>query len=236
MFGQAKNAMTELEDINKNVQNDLTLEERVAKLNADQYRIFQNINNHLTHQQLHEQNGCNCSDFKQLCMFVSGVGGTGKSFLIEAIKSLVNEIWPSDDLTCAIAAPTGLAAFNIGGVTLHMLFQLPVEHEGKTAGYWSLSKIAQKTGLRNLKMIIIDEVSMVSSLNLAYIHLRLEELFGGDTWFGCKNVLFVGDILQLPPVNGSPIFEKVAKKTLANRLGCSTLRCSNTLCTKRTCY
>lgn len=56
------------------------------------------------------------------------------------------------------------------------------------------------TNLRSLKLIIIDEVSMLSNLNLAYIHLRLEELFGGsgDEYFGSMNMLFVGDILQLP--------------------------------------
>ena len=131
-------------------------------------------------------------------MFVSGVGGTGKSFLIETTKALVNNIWPSNDLTCAIAA------FNVGGVTIHRLFQLPIEHDSKTAGYWSLPKTSQKvmkTSLRNVKTIIIDEVSMVSSLNLAYIHLRLEELFGGNDWFGSQNMLFVGDLLQLQPVN-----------------------------------
>ena len=75
---------------------------------------------------------------------------------------------------------------------------------------WSLPKSSQKamrTNLRHLKLLIIDEVSMVSSLNLAYIHLRLQELFGGDEWFGGRNILFVGDLLQLPPVNGAPIFE-----------------------------
>ena len=43
-------------------------------------------------------------------MFVSGVGGTGKLFLIEMIKALVCEEWASKDVTCAITAPTGLAA------------------------------------------------------------------------------------------------------------------------------
>ena len=55
-------------------------------------------------------------------MFVSGVGGTGKSFLIETIRSLVKEMWKDDagdDTTCAVAAPTGLAAYNVGGVTVH---------------------------------------------------------------------------------------------------------------------
>ena len=61
-----------------------------------------------------------------------------------------------------------------------------------------------KTSLRNVKIIIIDEVSIVSSLNLAYIHLRLDELFGCNDWFSSKNMIFVGDLLQLQPVNGNP--------------------------------
>jgi len=63
---------------------------------------------------------------------------------------------------------------------------------------------------------------MLSSLNLAYIHLRLQELFGNTNWFGSKNVLFVGDIMQLPPVNGSPVYTKVQNKVIASRLGCMT--------------
>ena len=78
-------------------------------LNDDQRRICNQIKNHQFHQKQHEDNECQC-EFKPLQMFVSGVGGTGKSFLIETTKALVN-IWPSNDLTCAIAAPTGLAAF-----------------------------------------------------------------------------------------------------------------------------
>ena len=61
--------------------------------------------------------------------------------------------------------------------------------------------------------LIIDEVSMVSSLNLAYIHLRLDEIFAKDEWFGSVNVLFVGDILQLPPVNGGAVFERISNKS-----------------------
>ena len=43
---------------------------------------------------------------------------------------------------------------------------------------------------------------MVLSLNLAYMHLRLEELFSGHDWFGSKSIVCFGDLLQLPPVNG----------------------------------
>ena len=77
-------------------------------------------------------------------MFVSGVGGTGKLFLINVLRDLVADMWPLDKVTCAVSAPTGLAAFNVLGITIYRLLQLQVEHEGKTAGYWSLPKSSQK--------------------------------------------------------------------------------------------
>ena len=72
-----------------------------------------------------------------------------------------------------------------------------------------------RTNLRSLKLIIIYKVSMLSNLNLAYIHLWLEELFSGssDEYFGSINMLFVGDISQLPPVTGSPVFSKLCTVT-----------------------
>ena len=214
LVGEAEAAMHDVHDMDS---DDIDLSERVGMLNEDQRRIFDQVSDHLNHQRRHEVAVCKCKDLKPLHMFVSGVGGTGKSFLIECIRSLVKDMWKDDagdDTTCAVAAPTGLAAYNVGGITVRRLFQLPIEHEGKSAGYWSLSKAAQKvmrTNLRSLKLIIIDEVSMLSNLNLAYIHLRLEELFGGsgDEYFGSMNMLFVGDILQLPPVTGSPVFSKL---------------------------
>ena len=125
---------------------------------------------YLNHQHEHDAAKCNCKDLKPLHVSVSGVGGTGKSFLIETIRSQVKQIWKDNlcnDTTCTVSAPTGLAAHNVGGVTVHRLFQLPIEHEGKTAGYWSLSKDVQKimrTNLNGLKLIIIDEVQCCPAL------------------------------------------------------------------------
>ena len=94
-------------------------------------------------------------------------------------------------------------------MSINVTFMTTCTHEGKTAEYWSLSKESQKvmkTKLRDVKLIIIvNEVSMLSSINLAYMHLRLEELFGDEDWFGCRNVMFVGDILQLQPVSRNPV-------------------------------
>ena len=63
---------------------------------------------------------------------------------------------------------------------------------------------------------------MLSNLNLAYVHLRLDEIFGRDQWFGGVNVLFVGYVLQLPPVNGAPVFDRLTNKSVASKLGCMT--------------
>ena len=230
VVGEANAAMNDVQEMqaNSDDRDNFTLDQRIQMLNADQERIFTQVSNHLQHQYKHDNKLCNCSEFRPLHMFISGVGGTGKSFLIQTIKEQVATIWATkkhDSLTCAVAAPTGLAAFNVGGVTIHRLFQLPIEHEGQTAGYWSLPKASQKimrTTFQNVKLFIIDEVSMLSSLNLVYLHLRLEELFGTDSWFGSMNILFVGDLLQLPAVNGAPVFEALTNKVVLTRLGCMT--------------
>ena len=60
---------------------------------------------------------------------------------------------------------------------------------------------------------------MLSNFNLANIHLRLEELFWSTDWFGSINVMFVGDLLQLPSVNGDPVFSKLNLKAMS-KLGC----------------
>ena len=51
---------------------------------------------------------------------------------------MADGLWETDDLKCAVTAPTGLASFNVGGVTIYRIFWLPIEHEGKEAGYWAL--------------------------------------------------------------------------------------------------
>ena len=219
--------MNDVQELQANCADELSLEKRIEMLNVDQARVFKRISEHLLHQQRHESGVCECSQLQPLHMFVSGVGGTGKSFLIEAMRAQVAAIWKDkhEALLCAVAAPTGLAAFNVGGVTVHRLFQLPIEHERKEAGYWGLPRDSLKimrTTLRDVKLFVIDEVSMLSSLNLAYLHLRLEEVFGTDNWFGSISILFVGDLLQLPPVNGAPVFDKLNTKAVLSKLGCMT--------------
>jgi len=125
----------------------------------------------------------------------------------------------------AITAPTGIAAFNVSGLTIHRLLQLPVEHS-KTPKYRPLSDEALKIvreKLQNVVLLILDEISMVSHITLLYIHLRLAEIFNtndvSNGWFGCKNVLVLGDLLQLPPVFESPVYTPLTSATVQKHAG-----------------
>ena len=73
--------------------------------------------------------------------------------------------------------------------------------------------------LHSVKLIIIDEISMLSNLNFHYVHKQLDALFNRDEWFGGINMLFVGDLLQLSPVNADPVFVSLDTKTTASKLG-----------------
>ena len=75
-----------------NVPDNLSLEERVDMLNTDQKRVYDNIESHLVHQLHHDDGICSCNNLTSKKIFISGVAGTGKSFLIETLKSLVNNV------------------------------------------------------------------------------------------------------------------------------------------------
>ena len=223
--GEATSAMHSVVDLQQNDESGPSFDDLVSSLSVDQSCIFRHVKDHLEHQVRHESDTCKCSDWKPLHMFISGVGGTGKSFLIKTIPTLVSEIWhdKTESLLCAVTAPTGLAAFNVGGVTIHRLLQLPIEHEGRAAAYWRLGKDSLKVMCRSLSqlcLVIIEEVSMLSNLNLAYVHLRLDEIFGRDQWFGGVNVLFA---LWETSCNSHPLMEhRCLNKSVAPKLGCMT--------------
>lgn len=151
------------------------------------------------------------------CMrhFVSGVIGTGKSWLIKTTKAYVTTYLQKK---VAITAPIGISAFNIEGMTIHRLLQLPVEH-GHTPSYRPLSNNVLQTIRHHMKdvlLLIIDEISMAFNITLLYIHLRLCEIYNtadcNDGWFGRLHILVFGDLLQLPPVNEGSPFNQIDSK------------------------
>ena len=74
-------------------------------------------------------NGKLTNQSEPFCLFVSGPGGTGKSYLIKVLKELIHRHCQNINSTIT-TAPTGVAAYNIQGITLHLALSLPVEHKG----------------------------------------------------------------------------------------------------------
>ncbi len=144
-------------------------------------------------------------------VFLTGKAGTGKTTFLRSIVQNTHK-------RCVVAAPTGIAAINAGGVTLHSLFQLPFGsfipenipqpqlHYSKVNTPHSLVRevklTTQKRGLlRELELLIIDEVSMLRADLLDAIDVLLRSVRRNQSApFGGVQILFIGDLLQLPPV------------------------------------
>ena len=147
---------------------------------------------------------------------------SGKSRVTDVINRLVTRDNGANSLPVIVAAPTGLATVNVGGSTIHRVLLLPVEH-GKPADYNRLNQEQLTTvrqTLKSLRLLICDEVSMVSSLTLLYMHLRLTEILNSSEPFGGLSVLFFADLLQLPAVKGNSVFVPLSSWEAKQRIGC----------------
>ncbi len=125
-------------------------------------------------------------------LFVTGPAGTGKS---ELIRLLVENVQTS----AAVCAPTGKAALNIGGRTLHRFFELGIGLLRPDGELRRMSK-AGKERIRNLGLLVLDEISMVRSDLFEAVNRRMQEVLGNRDPFGGVPVVLVGDPYQLPPV------------------------------------
>ena len=146
-------------------------------------------------------------------MFLTGGAGVGKSHLVKTIVQTVTRLFSrhnqENDAHVLVCAPTGAAAYNVSGLTLHSAFLLPV-HSRTSDDYIPLSgeKLANlKEAIGKVKLLVIDEISMVGADMLLTVHRRLCDIMCTDEPFGGITVLAVGDLLQLPPVAQKNVFE-----------------------------
>lgn len=180
----------------------------IQTLNTEQYQVLQTILN-------------SCADFKQnsgirpvnkpmpLHLFISEGAGTGKSHLIKAlyntIQIMLRKEGESLDLPkVLLLAPTGAAAFNIQGFIIHsaLLFSLGNSRKNYNKSSKSLSHEKRnilRMKLSQMKFLIIDEISMVSSDFFIQMH---NILHGGTEDFGGMSIIVFGDMYQLPPIGG----------------------------------
>ena len=165
------------------------------------------------------------NDILPVYHLITGSAGTGKSVLIRSVhQTLLKEFSKQkhlanpDSITVLLAAPTGLAAFNINGTTIHGALGITT-NENKSAEMKPLSdEIKNKYSVRleNLKFMIIDEVSMVGNKMLYKIDQRLKEIKGNyNQNFGGVSILFFGDFNQLRPVKESYVFQPLNTNDLS---------------------
>ncbi|MDP1726964.1 MAG: AAA family ATPase [Bacteroidota bacterium] len=135
-------------------------------------------------------------EYTNECLFITGKAGTGKSTLLRHFAKNTKK-------QCVVLAPTGIAAINVGGATVHSFFRFPFrplvdkdEEITKFAKSSSKFKIIHK-----LETLIIDEVSMLRADLIDAIDYSLR-INGGNINlpFGGKQVVFFGDLFQLEPV------------------------------------
>ena len=125
-------------------------------------------------------------------VYLSGSAGTGKTTFLKYYKN------KHQDKNILLIAPTGIAALNIDGTTIHSTFRFPFKPLVESDIEWWNHK--QKAILRNADLIVIDEVSMVKPDILEAISLSFQKNLKSKKHFGGKQILLIGDIFQLAPV------------------------------------
>lgn len=133
-------------------------------------------------------------------LFLTGKAGTGKTTFLRELKEKCNK-------RMVVLAPTGIAAINAGGVTIHSFFQLPfspfvpeTSFKSKNAEYKFQYRKEHIKIIRSLDLIVIDEISMVRADLLDAVDNVLRKFRDRNRPFGGVQLLMIGDLQQLPPV------------------------------------
>lgn len=126
-------------------------------------------------------------------LFVTARAGAGKSFLIEYIKNNFRG-------RVILTASTGIAANTIGGRTLHSQFLITPHKPDADEAAEKVTSGKRGNALRSARLLIIDEISMVSDALLTCVDNICRIVRGNDKSFGGLQIVVFGDFLQLPPV------------------------------------
>ena len=132
-------------------------------------------------------------------LFLTGKAGTGKTTFLKKLKERSSK-------RMVVLAPTGIAAINAGGVTIHSFFQLPLSpyvpgatFERGENKYFKFSKVKRDI-IRTLDLLVIDEISMVRSDLLDAVDSVMRRYRDYSKPFGGAQLLMIGDLQQLAPV------------------------------------
>ncbi|MCL2026929.1 MAG: AAA family ATPase, partial [Bacteroidales bacterium] len=134
--------------------------------------------------------------FSSKNIFLTGRAGTGKTTFLHHLKA-------HSPKRMIVVAPTGVAAINARGVTIHSFFQLPLSPFLPTHPPEGFNRMFRKEKIniiRSLDLLVIDEISMVRSDVLDAVDAVLRRFRRSSKPFGGVQLLMIGDLQQLPPV------------------------------------
>ena len=157
--------------------------------------------------------------------FLSVGAGVGKSITIGCIYQAIMKYFghhkdlQPDKIHVLLCAPTGKAAHNIGGNTIHSAFCIPVSQGFQFKPLDMQQLNTMRASYHELKLVIIDKISMVGRGMFNFINLRLQEVMGNVHPFGGISVLAVGDMFQLKPVMDAWLFSEVYQSIHMNCIG-----------------
>lgn len=135
-------------------------------------------------------------DSSKQFVFLSGNAGTGKSTVLrEYLQELTDK-----NVNKVVLAPTGIAAMNVGGMTIHKFFELPLAYLTPELAEYSKLSIDKRKVIKALDVLIIDEISMVRSDIMDAIDIRLRMAKELPLPFGGVKIIAVGDLHQIEPV------------------------------------
>ena len=192
------------------VFQDSIISENIRSLNLKQRQVFEVIHK-WSRDYVKNLSSKVMKKVKPFHIFLTGGGGVGKSHLIKTIYMSINKVLMykggnPEKPRILLLAPTGVAAVNIDGTTIHTALGINVG--GKLYPLNDRQRGILRNKLAEVKFIIIDEISMVSNVLLYQVHQRLNVIYGcsAELPFAGLPVLACGDLYQLPPVKGAPIY------------------------------
>lgn len=149
-------------------------------------------------------------------IYISGVGGTGKSWILQQL----HKHFTHAGKCCSLTSTTGVSAFNIGGQTIHSWCGVVIpEKIPENIPEWLKKKAESLKNrkrpydrIKNTEILFIDEISMLGCSYLEIVDWICRHIRGVNTPFGGIQIVCSGDMLQLPPVNdGMPFISEVWK-------------------------
>jgi hypothetical protein len=185
----------------------------MQKLNVKQYELV----SHVVEQLMWDED--------QMCIFLEGGAGVGKTMCARGLHETIRRFYSTQPGECAdmvpvlVLAPTGMAAYHIQGNTIHSGLHIPI-NQGEMNPLGSSELNTLRCKYNNVKVVFIDEISMVGSQLFIKIDQRLQQIFGCRKFCGGLHViadetsegcLYLQEcIIQLPGLGSQPIFGQLS--------------------------